>query len=164
MSMTHYMQLLAENQPWNLLIFMAVPIILAETVVVTELYILYTRNFSGIVRWVNKWAGILVGFYFAAVFAYLLVTAAVPLTTSGGWRGWIDVSAVGFYLSGVIPLLGIALLEVGVIARERSPEQKLMIHAWLVAVFLVLGHVAMVFGMLDPALATGTAAMPTHGH
>lgn len=164
MSMTHYMQLLAENQPWNLLIFMAVPIILAETVVVTELYILYTRNFSGIVRWVNKWAGILVGFYFAAVFAYLLVTAAVPLTTGGGWRGWIDVSAVGFYLSGVIPLLGIALLEVGVIARDRSPEQKLMIHACLVALFLVLGHVAMVFGMLDPALATGTVAMPTHGH
>lgn len=164
MSMTHYMQLLAENQPWNLLIFMAVPIILAETVVVTELYILYTRNFSGIVRWVNKWAGILVGFYFAAVFAYLLVTAAVPVTTAGEWRGWIDVTAVGFYLSGVIPLLGIALLEVGVIAGDRSPEQKLMIHACLVALFLVLGHVAMVFGMLDPALATGTAAMPTHGH
>jgi len=162
--MTHYMQLLAENQPWNLLIFMAVPIILAETVVVTELYILYTRNFSGIVRWVNKWAGILVGFYFAIVFAYLLVTAAVPLTTGGGWRGWIDVSAVGFYLSGVIPLLGIALLEVGVIARDRSPEQKLMIHASLVALFLVLGHVAMVFGMLDPALAGGPVAMPMHGH
>ncbi|SUS04377.1 Permease [uncultured Defluviicoccus sp.] len=164
MSMTHYMQLLAENQPWNLLIFMAVPIILAETVVVTELYILYTRNFSGIVRWVNKWAGILVGFYFAIVFVYLLVTAAVPLTKGGGWRGWIDVSAVGFYLSGVIPLLGIALLEVGVIARDRSPEQKLMIHASLVALFLVLGHVAMVFGMLDPALAGGTVAMPMHGH
>lgn len=164
MSMTHYMQLLAENQPWNLLIFMAVPIILAETVVVTELYILYTRNFSGIVRWVNKWAGILVGFYFAIVFVYLLMTAAVPLTTGGGWRGWIDVSAVGFYLSGVIPLLGIALLEVGVIARDRSPEQKLMIHASLVALFLVLGHVAMVFGMLDPALAGGAVAMPMHGH
>ncbi len=164
MSMTHYMQLLAENQPWNLLIFMAVPIILAETVVVTELYILYTRDFSGIVRWVNKWAGILVGFYFAIVFVYLLVTAAVPLTTGGGWRGWIDVSAVGFYLSGVIPLLGIALLEVGVIARDRSPEQKLMIHASLVALFLVLGHVAMVFGMLDPALAGSSVAMPMHGH
>lgn len=164
MSMTHYMQLLAENQPWNLLIFMAFPIILAETVVVTELYILYTRNFSGFVRWINKWAGILVGFYFAVVFVYLLVTAAVPLTTGGAWRGWIDVTAVGFYLSGVIPLLGMALLEVGIIARDRSPEQKLMIHACLVALFLVLGHVAMIFGMLDPALVTGTTAVPLHGH
>lgn len=46
MNMTHYMELLAQNQPWNLLIFMGIPIVLAETVVVTELYVLYTRNFS----------------------------------------------------------------------------------------------------------------------
>ncbi len=26
MNMTHYMELLAVNQPWNLIIFMAVPI------------------------------------------------------------------------------------------------------------------------------------------
>ena len=29
MNMTHYMQLLADNQPWNLMIFMAIPIVLA---------------------------------------------------------------------------------------------------------------------------------------
>jgi membrane-anchored glycerophosphoryl diester phosphodiesterase (GDPDase) len=29
MNMTHYMELLATNQPWNLLIFMAIPIVLA---------------------------------------------------------------------------------------------------------------------------------------
>ena len=40
MNMTHYMQLLADNQPWNLLIFMAIPIVLAETLAITELYIL----------------------------------------------------------------------------------------------------------------------------
>jgi hypothetical protein len=34
------------------------------------------------------------------------------------------------------------------------------IHAALVAVFLVVGHVAMVFGMLDPNLLDGTAAHP----
>lgn len=32
MDMTHYMELLATNQPWHLLIFMAVPVILAETI------------------------------------------------------------------------------------------------------------------------------------
>lgn len=26
-AMTHYMELLATNQPWNLLIFMAIPVI-----------------------------------------------------------------------------------------------------------------------------------------
>ena len=29
MNMTHYMELLAVNQPWNLLIFMAIPVVLA---------------------------------------------------------------------------------------------------------------------------------------
>ena len=38
MTMTHYMELLAENQPWNLLLFMAIPIVLAETIAITELY------------------------------------------------------------------------------------------------------------------------------
>lgn len=28
--MTHYMGLLAVNQPWNLLLFMAIPVVLAE--------------------------------------------------------------------------------------------------------------------------------------
>jgi hypothetical protein len=46
MNMTHYMELLASNQPWNLLIFMALPVVLAETVAITELYILYTRKFD----------------------------------------------------------------------------------------------------------------------
>ena len=37
MNMTHYMALLADNQPWNLILFMAIPVILAETVAITEL-------------------------------------------------------------------------------------------------------------------------------
>ena len=47
MNMTHYMQLLADNQPWNLLIFMAIPVVFAETLAITELYILFTRKFDG---------------------------------------------------------------------------------------------------------------------
>jgi hypothetical protein len=166
MNMTNYMELLANNQPWNLILFMGIPVALAETLVVTEFYVLYTRNLTGIVRRINRWVGILLGFYFLLVFLYLLVNAVVPLTTGGGWRGWIDVVAVGSYLIGVIPLFGIALLEIGVIAKHDTPERKLMIHAMLVAAFLVLGHVAMVFGMLDPALGGFTAApvMPGHGH
>jgi len=163
MNMTHYMELLAVNQPWNLLIFMAIPIILAETLVVTELYILYTRNITGFVRLINRWVGIVLGFYFLLAFLYLLATAAIPLTLDGAWRGSIDVIAVLSYLAGVVPLFGIALLEIGVIARDNTAERKLMIHAMLVALFLVLGHVAMVFGMLDPTLAmAGEPAMHSH--
>ena len=70
---------------------------------------------------------------------------------------------VGFYLSGVIPLAGIALLDLGLLWQNRSPETRLGLHASFVALFLIVAHVAMIFGMLDPTLLTGAnpmAAMP----
>lgn len=160
MNMTHYMELLATNQPWNLLLFMAIPVILAETVAVTELYILFTKRLTGAVRIVNKAAGILGGVYFTGVFVYLVKTAVMPLTTTGQWRGIADVIAVGFYLLGVIPLLGIALLDLGVIAKQRSDEERLKLHATFVAVFLIVAHIAMIFGMLNPDLLRSA---PAHG-
>ncbi len=71
MNMTHYMELLATNQPWNLILFMAIPVILAETVAVTELFILFGRNMSGGLRTTNKVAGTIAGLYFAGVFVFL---------------------------------------------------------------------------------------------
>ena len=82
MSMTHYMELLASNQPWNLILFMAIPVILAETVAITELFILFSRQYQGPVRNINRIASILGGFYFAGVFVYLTITAAIPLVRS----------------------------------------------------------------------------------
>ena len=72
MSMTHYMELLAVNQPWNLLIFMAGPVVLAETLAITELYLLFTRKMDGAVRQLNRAAGIIVGLYFAGIIIYLM--------------------------------------------------------------------------------------------
>lgn len=159
-NMTHYMQLLADNQPWNLLIFMAGPVILAETIAITELYILYTRDFKGTVRKINKFAGIIAGFYFLLIFLHLFSKAVIPITVAGEWRTIIDVIAVGSYLLGVVPLLGIALLEMGAIAKNKSEEWKLGLHATFVAIFLIVAHVAMIFGMLNPTLLTGE--MPVH--
>lgn len=150
--MTHYMELLVANQPWNLILFMAIPVILAETIAVTELFILFSRNLTGTLRTINRIASIIVGFYFLGVFGYLFATAVVPLTIGGGWRGTADVIAVGFYLSGVIPLLGLSLIDIGAIARKKTVEQKLKLHATFVAIFLVVAHVAMIFGMLNPAI------------
>lgn len=67
-NMTHYMELLATNQPWNLILFMAIPVILSETVAVTELFILFGRNLTGGLRQVNKAAGFIAGIYFLGVF------------------------------------------------------------------------------------------------
>ena len=94
MTMTHYMELLATNQPWNLILFMAIPVVLAETVAITELFILFTRQTEGPVRNINRAASITGGIYFTGVFGYLLFTAAIPLTMGGGWRGAADVIAV----------------------------------------------------------------------
>lgn len=151
-TMTHYMELLATNQPWNLLIFMAVPVICAETLAITELIILFTRNMKGKAKTVSKVTGIFAGLYFLGIFIYLFANAVIPLSTAGGWRGPADVVAVGFYLLGIIPFLGMTLLEIGLIGRKRDENSKIKLHAILVGIFLVVAHIAMIFGMINPQL------------
>lgn len=167
MNMTHYMELLAQNQPWNLLLFMAIPVILAETVAITELFILLERVKSGLLVTINRTASILGGAYFLGVFAYLMATAVVPLTQAGQWRGPADVLAVGFYLAGVVPLVGMALLDARWVGRDLSENSRFKWHAAMVALFLVVAHVAMIFGMLDPTLmmdASASVSPGTHAH
>ena len=151
-TMTHYMELLATNRPWNLIIFMAIPVIFAKYIAVTELFILLGGGENQQLRKSNKIAGILIGIYFTGIFFYLLFNAVIPLTTSGGWRGIADVIAVGFYLLGIVPLAGLALMRLGVIGKKRDDQTQLKLHATLVAMFLVVAHVAMIFGMLNPTL------------
>ncbi len=152
MNMTHYMELLAVNQPWNLIIFMAIPIVLAETLAITELYILFTRRFDGFVYRLNRFAGTTVGLYFIGVIAYLMTTAVLPITKNNEWRTAIDVIAVASYLIGGLPLIWIALQEFGLVNKALDQMGKLKIHAICVALFLVFGHIAMIAGMLDPSL------------
>ena len=161
MNMTHYMQLLADNQPWNLLIFMAIPIVLAETLAITELYILFTRKFDGFVYHLNRFSGTTVGLYFIGIIAYLMTTAVVPITKGGQWRTSIDVVAVGSYLIGGLPLIWIALQELGLVNKALDQMGKLKIHAICVALFLVFGHIAMIAGMADPGIL-GYKAAGTH--
>ncbi len=150
--MTHYMQLLTENQPWNLIIFMAIPVILAETLAITELAILFNRKARRWIKNLNLYAGLLAGIYFLGIFFYLMKSAVIPLTITGGWRGPADIIAVGFYLAGVIPLFGISLLEIRLLYPLKSSEDRLRVHVILVGTFLILAHVAMIFGMLNPEL------------
>lgn len=164
MPMTHYMELLATAQPWNLILFMAIPVVLAETVAITELYILYTRNLSSWVKKLNSYASIAVGIYFLGVFVYLMKTAVFPITLAGAWRGPADVIAVSAYLAGVVPLLGMALVDMGLLGKRRDELGRLGLHATFVAVFLVVAHVAMIFGMLDPMVLGYGAEMTSIEH
>jgi hypothetical protein len=165
-SMTHYMELLASNQPWNLILFMAIPVIFAETLAISEFFILLSRKLDGALRLLNRIAGLIAGPYFLIIFVYLFVTAVIPLTGGGGWRGPFDVIAVGFYLLGIVPFVGLTLLELKVIGKGLEPDKLLRLHAILVSVFLVVAHIAMIFGMLNPellAMDAGAAPAGTGG-
>ncbi len=152
MNMTHYMELLAVNQPWNLILFMATPVILAETLAITELYLLFTRHFDGKVHLINRFSGIAVGIYFVGIIFYMITYVVIPITQAGEWRTVIDVIAVGTYLIAGLPLIWIALQECRLINKTLDQMTKLKVHAICVALFLVFGHIAMISGMLDPTI------------
>lgn len=147
-NVTHYMGLLMDNQPRNLIVFMAIPVILAETLTVSEFFVIFKRLSEGRLRELNKWVGTVLGIYFLGIFLYLTAFVVPGIQ----WRGIIDVLAVGFYLSGVIFLLGITLTEFGIICKDYSKEKRMQLHFGLLAGFLVVAHIAMIFGMADPGL------------
>lgn len=159
MNMTHYMSLLAENQPWNLIIFMVIPVICAETLTITEFFIIFNKNKRGSLRTLNKLVGIFAGIYFAGIFVYLMINAFIPLTMNGGWHTWVDVLAVGSYLSGVVFLLPIALMELGIIYKNKTEIEKAKIHFILISGFLVVAHIAMIFGMVNPEIISNMSNM-----
>ncbi|HYF78935.1 MAG TPA: DUF6803 family protein [Symbiobacteriaceae bacterium] len=155
--MTHYMGLIAENQPWNLIIFMAIPVFMAETLVATEFFVVFRRLTSGALRQFNKLLGIVLGLYMFGVFVKMLT-----IIPGIEWNTWVDIVAVYGYTLSALPLIAIALLELGLIFRNRSEQEKIQIHFLLITAFLVLGHVAMVFGMVNPSIISGSTA--GHGH
>ncbi|MGE5454109.1 MAG: DUF6803 family protein, partial [Methylocystaceae bacterium] len=103
---------------------------------------------QGNLRSISKVLGVLFGVWFLGIFTYLMTTAIPHMP----WRGWVDVVAVGFYLSGVIPTVGLALLEIGLIGKNLTSAQKMKTHFILLIGFLVVAHIAMIFGMVNPEL------------
>jgi len=149
MHMTHYMELLMTNQPWNLIIYMVIPVVMAEALVATEFFKVFLRGSdTGSWGFWNKAIGTVLGFYFLAIFLKLTITVVPGIE----WRGAADILAVGSYLSGVIPLFGISLLEIGVFGRGKTEDEKMKLHFILLTVFLVVAHVAMIFGMVNPVI------------
>lgn len=152
MNMTHYMELLATNQPWNLILFMAIPMIMAETLAIAEMYLLYTRHTKGKVSTLSKILGVIIGIYFLIMAIYLITKVAIPLTVMDQWRTVIDVVAVWAYILAAIPIIYIGLLCLNMVGRGRDAMAKLKRHSIAIAFFLVLSHVAMIAGMTSPAV------------
>ena len=148
--MTHYMELLSLNQPYNLILFMVIPVGLTELLVAMEFLTMYHMD-SGKnagFKAVGKFAGIVLGVYFTALVIYFMA----KIYPSIKWRGYADVIAIYSYLISVIPLLGIALLELNLIYKNASEKAKLKLHFCLLIFALIVAHVAMIFGMVDPTI------------
>ena len=164
MMMTNYMDLLAANSPWNLILFMVIPVAAAEAMVAAEFYMLYRKDDST-QTWqkISKALGIFSGIYFAAVVVYL-IAAVIP---SLHWRGIIDEIAIFFYLLGIFPLGAITLLELGAIGRSLSERERMRKHFQFLIGFLIVSHIAMIFGMANPTLSgwrPSPAEHEAHGH
>ena len=74
MVMTHYMELLSLDQPYNLILYMVIPMGLAELLVAMEFFTMYHMD-SGKnagFKAVSKFVGIVLGVYFTALVIYFL--------------------------------------------------------------------------------------------
>ena len=150
MVMTHYMELLSLHEPWFLILFMLVPMVLAETILASGAFSLLYKD-SRSEKWdsLSHVCGLILGVFFIVATVYI-VTSYVPTIQ---WRGPIDYISIWAYVLGVIPAVLILLQELGIIFKSSDSTAKIKKHSVLMILFVLFTHLAMVFGMADPQLA-----------
>lgn len=150
MVMTHYMELLSLHEPWFLILFMLVPMVLAETILASGAFSLLYKD-SRSEKWdsLSHVCGLILGVFFIVATVYI-VTSYVPTIQ---WRGPIDYISIWAYVLGVIPAVLILLQELGIIFKGLDATAKIKKHIVLMILFVLFTHLAMVFGMADPQLA-----------
>ena len=150
MVMTLYMELLSLHEPWFLILFMLVPMVLAETILASGAFSLLYKD-SRSEKWdsLSHVCGLILGVFFIVATVYI-VTSYVPTIQ---WRGPIDYISIWAYVLGVIPAVLILLQELGIIFKSSDSTAKIKKHIVLMILFVLFTHLAMVFGMADPQLA-----------
>ena len=132
---THYMGLLMANQPWNLLLFMALPFAVIYLGLLPAALGLFPSR-------LGRAAVAFLAVYLTVASVYLVRWAVVPLTDGSGWRGLVDLIAVCGYVLTAVPILVLAALTFGGGSARAQ--------AWWAWAALVVAHVAMTFGMMAP--------------
>ena len=160
MAMTHYMEWLSMNQPWNLILFMLVPMALAETILASEIFLQWCRG-GGSAAWrrAGSVLAVVLGAYFTVLSAYWYLAY---VGTIASWRGAADALSVWLFLAAVIPSLW--LVFSGLSSRFGAVQTRGGFLRRVLALFLfvLLTHLAMVFGMLSPS-DDGTGGAMQHG-
>lgn len=152
MLMTQYMSLLMANSPYNLIFFMVVPMVIAETIAITEIVLLFSskpllkmHSLNSICTFISGIVMLVLGFLF-------IKWLVLPANEQNLWKGWIDYASALLFMAAVIPLVLMSLLQVNLIFRKANKRTKMAVKIVLLSIYLVTSHAAMVFGMLDPAL------------
>lgn len=149
MVMSTYMDLLGLHAPWFLILFMVIPMTLAELILAAEIFSLLKGQPSKS-SWnaFKKIASLALSLVFIFLFLYL-VLCFVP---SVSLKGPLDSLSIYSYLLAILPAIYLLAMECGVIGKHWNEERQVIRHAVTVFVFVALTHLAMVFGMLDPQL------------
>lgn len=152
MLMTQYMSLLMANSPYNLIFFMVVPMVIAETIAITEIVLLFSSKPLLKVHSLNSICTFISGIVMLVLGFLFIKELVLPANEQNLWKGWIDYASALLFMVAVVPLVLMSLLQVNLIFRKANKRTKLAVKIVLLSIYLVTSHAAMVFGMLDPAL------------
>lgn len=152
MLMTQYMSLLMANSPYNLIFFMVVPMVIAETIAITEIFLLFSSKPLLKVHSLNSICTFISGIVMLVLVFLFIKGLVLPANEQNLWKGWIDYASALLFMAAVIPLVLMSLLQVNLIFRKANKRTKMAVKIVLLSIYLVTSHAAMVFGMLDPAL------------
>lgn len=152
MLMTQYMSLLMANSPYNLIFFMVVPMVIAETIAITEIVLLFSSKPLLKVHSLNSICTFISGIVMLVLGFLFIKELVLPANEQNLWKGWIDYASALLFMAAVIPLVLMSLLQVNLIFRKANKRTKMAVKIVLLSIYLVTSHAAMVFGMLDPAL------------
>ncbi len=152
MLMTQYMSLLMANSPYNLIFFMVVPMVIAETIAITEIILLFSSKPLLKVHSLNSICTFISGIVMLVLVFLFIKELVLPANEQNLWNGWIDYASALLFMVAVVPLVLMSFLQVNLIFRKANKRTKMAVKIVLLSIYLVTSHAAMVFGMLDPAL------------
>lgn len=146
------MSLLMANSPYNLIFFMVVPMVIAETIAITEIVLLFSSKPLLKVHSLNSICTFISGIVMLVLGFLFIKELVLSANEQNLWKGWIDYASALLFMAAVIPLVLMSLLQVNLIFRKANKRTKMAVKIVLLSIYLVTSHAAMVFGMLDPAL------------
>lgn len=148
-AMTHYMEWLSLNQPWNLILFMLIPMTLAECVLASEIFSAFCKEpLSAVWVKLRRALSMILGVYFTvlAVWWYAVYVSGIE-----SYRGTVDVLAVALFFATVIPALLLVISEWRSRQVRNFERRGFTAHVLTIFGFVLFTHLAMVFGMLSPS-------------